>query len=160
MGPYNITLLIENYKYVIICLVYDKVKVSHLTKRKWKRRFPIWTCWHGPSGLYKKQTLPPTKAHKKNLEKRLLPLFHDMMQHENVSAELIDVHSLYQTWFNWIVYGAQLSWFTYHMWIGGFLTCAAAHTAIFRVRDYDPTAWYNDLLDHVIRYRDAIISHA
>ncbi|CAN4105093.1 unnamed protein product [Withania somnifera] len=27
------------------------------------------------------------------------------------------------------------------------------------VRDYDPTTRYNDLLDHVLRHRDAIISH-
>jgi photosystem I P700 chlorophyll a apoprotein A1 len=33
----------------------------------------------------------------------------------------------------------QLSLFTHHMWIGGFLICgAAAHAAIFMVRDYDP----------------------
>jgi photosystem I P700 chlorophyll a apoprotein A1 len=35
-------------------------------------------------------------------------------------------------------YGTQLSLFTHHMWIGGFLIVgAAAHAAIF-VRDYDP----------------------
>ncbi|KAI3670200.1 hypothetical protein L1987_88087 [Smallanthus sonchifolius] len=31
--------------------------------------------------------------------------------------------------------------------------------AIFMVRDYDPTTRYNDLLDRVLRHRDAIISH-
>ncbi|KAJ8419197.1 hypothetical protein Cgig2_032351 (chloroplast) [Carnegiea gigantea] len=37
-------------------------------------------------------------------------------------------------------YGTQLSLFTHHMWIGGFLIVgAAAHAAIFMVRDYDPT---------------------
>ncbi|KAB2037658.1 hypothetical protein ES319_D03G091300v1 [Gossypium barbadense] len=57
-------------------------------------------------------------------------------------------------------YGTQLSLFTYHMWIGGFLIVgAAAHAAIFMVRDYDPTTLYNDLLDRVLRHRDAIISH-
>ncbi|MCD9641171.1 hypothetical protein HAX54_027119 [Datura stramonium] len=36
-------------------------------------------------------------------------------------------------------YGTQLSVFTHHMWIGGFLIVgAAAHAAIFMVRDYDP----------------------
>ncbi|KAK4407645.1 Photosystem I chlorophyll a apoprotein A1 [Sesamum angolense] len=46
------------------------------------------------------------------------------------------------------------------MWIGGFLIVgAAAHAAIFMVRDYDPTTRYNDLLDRVLRHRDAIISH-
>ena len=57
-------------------------------------------------------------------------------------------------------YGTQLSLFTHHMWIGGFLIVgAAAHAAIFMVRDYDPTTRYNDLLDSVLRHRDAIISH-
>ncbi|CAN1202272.1 Photosystem I P700 chlorophyll a apoprotein A1 [Linum perenne] len=57
-------------------------------------------------------------------------------------------------------YGTQLSLFTHHMWIGGFLIVgAAAHAAIFMVRDYDPTTRYNDLLDRVLRHRDAIISH-
>ncbi|KAK8953796.1 Photosystem I P700 chlorophyll a apoprotein A1 [Platanthera zijinensis] len=46
------------------------------------------------------------------------------------------------------------------MWIGGFLIVgAAAHAAIFMVRDYDPTTRYNDLLDRVLRHHDAIISH-
>ena len=36
---------------------------------------------------------------------------------------------------------------------------AAAHAAIFMVRDYDPANSYNNLLDRVIRHRDAIISH-
>ncbi|KAB1200002.1 hypothetical protein CJ030_MR0G008653 [Morella rubra] len=57
-------------------------------------------------------------------------------------------------------YGTQLSLFTHHMWIGGFLIVgAAAHAAIFMIRDYDPTTRYNDLLDRVLRHRDAIISH-
>ena len=57
-------------------------------------------------------------------------------------------------------YGTQLSLFTHHMWIGGFfIVGAAAHAAIFMVRDYDPTTRYNDLLDRVLRHRDAIISH-
>jgi photosystem I P700 chlorophyll a apoprotein A1 len=57
-------------------------------------------------------------------------------------------------------YGTQLSLFTHHMWIGGFCVVGAgAHAAIFMVRDYDPTNNYNNLLDRVIRHRDAIISH-
>ncbi|PHT27384.1 Photosystem I chlorophyll a apoprotein A2 [Capsicum baccatum] len=56
-------------------------------------------------------------------------------------------------------YGTQLLLFTHHMWIGGFLIVgAAAHATIFMVRDYDPTTQYNDLLDRVLRHRDAIIS--
>ncbi len=59
-----------------------------------------------------------------------------------------------------IDYGAQLSLFTHHTWIGGFCICgAAAHAAIFMVRDYDPLNNYNNVLDRVIRHRDSIISH-
>ena len=57
-------------------------------------------------------------------------------------------------------YPTQLSLFTHHMWIGGFcVTGAAAHAGIFLVRDYNPAQNYNNLLDRVIRHRDAIISH-
>ncbi len=57
-------------------------------------------------------------------------------------------------------YGTQLSLFTHHMWIGGFcIVGAGAHAAIFMIRDYDPANSYNNLLDRVIRHRDAIISH-
>jgi photosystem I P700 chlorophyll a apoprotein A1 len=57
-------------------------------------------------------------------------------------------------------YGTQLSIFTHHNWIGGFcIVGAGAHAAIFMVRDYDPTNNYNNLLDRMIRHRDAIISH-
>ncbi|KAL0902856.1 hypothetical protein M5K25_028474 [Dendrobium thyrsiflorum] len=59
-----------------------------------------------------------------------------------------------------IDYGTQLSLFTHHIWIGGFLIVgAAAHETIFMVRDYDPTTRYNNILDRVLRHRDAIISH-
>lgn len=57
-------------------------------------------------------------------------------------------------------YGTQLSIFTHHMWIGGFLIVGAgAHASIFMVRDYDPAKNVNNLLDRVLRHRDAIISH-
>nr|YP_009538716.1 photosystem I P700 apoprotein A1 [Lepocinclis ovum]AYQ93720.1 photosystem I P700 apoprotein A1 [Lepocinclis ovum] len=59
-----------------------------------------------------------------------------------------------------IDYPTQLSLFTHHMWIGGFcIVGAAAHAAIFMVRDYDVTSNYNNLLDRVLRHRDSIISH-
>jgi len=46
------------------------------------------------------------------------------------------------------------------MWIGAFcIVGGAAHAGIFMVRDYDPTTNYNNLLDRVIRHRDAILSH-
>ncbi|MEO1210446.1 MAG: photosystem I core protein PsaA [Cyanobacteria bacterium J06638_20] len=57
-------------------------------------------------------------------------------------------------------YPTQLSLFTHHIWIGGFLIVGAgAHGAIFMVRDYDPAQHVNNVLDRVIRHRDAIISH-
>jgi photosystem I P700 chlorophyll a apoprotein A1 len=57
-------------------------------------------------------------------------------------------------------YGTQLSLFTHHMWIGGFCVVGAgAHASIFMVRDYSPVQSYNNLLDRVLRHRDAIISH-
>jgi photosystem I P700 chlorophyll a apoprotein A1 len=57
-------------------------------------------------------------------------------------------------------YATQLSLFTHHMWIGGFLIVgAAAHAAIFMVRDYDPVVNQNNVLDRIIRHRDAVISH-
>jgi photosystem I P700 chlorophyll a apoprotein A1 len=59
-----------------------------------------------------------------------------------------------------IDYATQLSIFTHHMWIGGFCLCGAgAHASIFMVRDYSPVQSYNNLLDRVLRHRDAIISH-
>jgi photosystem I P700 chlorophyll a apoprotein A1 len=59
-----------------------------------------------------------------------------------------------------IDYATQLSLFTHHMWIGGFLIVGAgAHGAIFMVRDYDPAKNVNNVLDNVLRHRDAIISH-
>jgi photosystem I P700 chlorophyll a apoprotein A1 len=46
------------------------------------------------------------------------------------------------------------------MWIGGFCVVGAgAHASIFMVRDYSPVQSYNNLLDRVLRHRDAIISH-
>jgi photosystem I P700 chlorophyll a apoprotein A1 len=57
-------------------------------------------------------------------------------------------------------YATTLSLFTHHVWIGGFLIVgAAAHAAIFMVRDYDPAENVNNLLDRVLRHRDAVTSH-
>ena len=59
-----------------------------------------------------------------------------------------------------IDYATQVSLFTHHMWIGAFCICgAAAHAGIFMVRDYDPAKNVNNLLDRMLRHRDAIISH-
>ena len=57
-------------------------------------------------------------------------------------------------------YATQISLFTHHMWLGGFfIVGGAAHAAIFMVRDYDPVVNQNNLLDRMLRHRDAIISH-
>ncbi|PSR15801.1 photosystem I core protein PsaA, partial [filamentous cyanobacterium CCP3] len=49
-------------------------------------------------------------------------------------------------------YATQLSLFTHHMWIGGFLIVGAgAHAAIFMVRDYDPAVNQNNALDRMLR---------
>jgi photosystem I P700 chlorophyll a apoprotein A1 len=57
-------------------------------------------------------------------------------------------------------YATQLCLFTHHMWIGAFfIVGGAAHATIFMVRDYDPVVNQNNLLDRVLRHRDAIISH-
>merc|ERR1712100_713766 len=59
-----------------------------------------------------------------------------------------------------IDYATQLSLFVHHQWIGGFcIVGAGAHASIFMVRDYNPVQSYNNLLDRVLRHRDAIISH-
>ena len=57
-------------------------------------------------------------------------------------------------------YATQISLFTHHIWIGGFCVVGAgAHASICLVRDYDPAMHYNNVLDRVLRHRDAIISH-
>ncbi|MEO1404858.1 MAG: photosystem I core protein PsaA, partial [Cyanobacteria bacterium J06635_1] len=57
-------------------------------------------------------------------------------------------------------YATQISLFTHHMWIGGFLVVGAgAHGAIALIRDYDPAMHVDNVLDRVLRVRDAIISH-
>nr|YP_009654399.1 photosystem I P700 apoprotein A1 [Pleurostichidium falkenbergii]QCH39686.1 photosystem I P700 apoprotein A1 [Pleurostichidium falkenbergii] len=57
-------------------------------------------------------------------------------------------------------YATQLSLFTHHMWIGGFCVVGAgAHASIFMVRDYNAAQNYDNVLDRIIRHRDAIISH-
>ena len=51
-----------------------------------------------------------------------------------------------------IIYTSYVDWWI--LCVGG-----AAHGAIFMVRDYTPANNYNNLLDRVLRHRDAIISH-
>ena len=57
-------------------------------------------------------------------------------------------------------YPTQLCLFTHHMWIGGFLVVGGgAHAAIAMVRDYDPAQNLDNVLDRVLKARDALISH-
>ena len=57
-------------------------------------------------------------------------------------------------------YATVTSLFTHHVWIAGFcIVGGAAHAAIFFVRDYNPADHVNNVLDRVLRHRDAIISH-
>mmetsp|Transcript_100885 Transcript_100885/g.177627 ORF Transcript_100885/g.177627 Transcript_100885/m.177627 type:complete len:667 (-) Transcript_100885:20-2020(-) len=62
-------------------------------------------------------------------------------------------------------YATQLSLFTHHMWIGGFLIVGAgAHASIFMTRDYTPTASPNgfsdtNLLERVLLHRTTILAH-
>ncbi|MGB1776198.1 MAG: photosystem I core protein PsaA [Synechococcus sp.] len=59
-----------------------------------------------------------------------------------------------------IDYPTQIGLFTHHVWIGGFLIVGAgAHAAIAMVRDYDPAKHIDNVLDRVLKARDAIISH-
>ncbi len=59
-----------------------------------------------------------------------------------------------------IDYPTVLGLFTHHMWIGGLFICgAAAHAAIAMVRDYDPALHIDNVLDRILKARDALISH-
>ncbi len=57
-------------------------------------------------------------------------------------------------------YPTVLGLFTHHMWIGGlFIVGAAAHAGIAMIRDYDPAVHIDNVLDRILKARDAIISH-
>jgi len=59
-----------------------------------------------------------------------------------------------------IDYPTVLGLFTHHMWIGGLFICgAAAHAAIALIRDYDPSKHIDNVLDRILKARDALISH-
>jgi photosystem I P700 chlorophyll a apoprotein A2 len=50
--------------------------------------------------------------------------------------------------------------YTHHQYIAGFIMVGAfAHGAIFLVRDYDPAANKDNVLDRVLQHKEAIISH-
>jgi photosystem I P700 chlorophyll a apoprotein A2 len=50
--------------------------------------------------------------------------------------------------------------YTHHQYIAGFLMVGAfAHGAIFLIRDYDPELNKGNVLDRVLRHKEAIISH-
>ena len=59
-----------------------------------------------------------------------------------------------------IDYMTVLGCFTHHMWIGAlFIVGAGAHAAIAMVRDYDPAKNIGNVLDRILKARDAVISH-
>jgi photosystem I P700 chlorophyll a apoprotein A2 len=54
----------------------------------------------------------------------------------------------------------QASLYTHHQYIAGFLMVGAfAHAGIFWVRDYDPEQNKGNVLDRVLKHKEAIISH-
>jgi photosystem I P700 chlorophyll a apoprotein A2 len=54
----------------------------------------------------------------------------------------------------------QAALYTHHQYIAGFIMIGAfAHGAIFLVRDYDPEQNKGNVLDRVLRHKEAIISH-
>ena len=59
-----------------------------------------------------------------------------------------------------IEYPTVVGLFTHHMWIGGFLIVgASAHASIAMIRDYIPANHIGNVLDRILKSRDAIISH-
>jgi photosystem I P700 chlorophyll a apoprotein A2 len=57
-------------------------------------------------------------------------------------------------------YTTTAALYTHHQYIAGFIMVGAfAHGAIFLVRDYDPAANKNNVLDRVLQHKEAIISH-
>jgi photosystem I P700 chlorophyll a apoprotein A2 len=57
-------------------------------------------------------------------------------------------------------YTTQAALYTHHQYIAGFIMVGAfAHGAIFLIRDYDPVANKNNVLDRVLEHKEAIISH-
>ncbi|HIK05562.1 MAG TPA: photosystem I core protein PsaB [Trichormus sp. M33_DOE_039] len=57
-------------------------------------------------------------------------------------------------------YTTQAALYTHHQYIAGFLMIGAfAHAGIFWVRDYDPEQNQGNVLDRVLKHKEAIISH-
>ncbi|HJN35950.1 MAG: photosystem I core protein PsaA [Prochlorococcus sp.] len=59
-----------------------------------------------------------------------------------------------------IDYALQTGLFTHHIWIGGLMIVGgASHASIAMIRDYDPAKHVDNVLDRILKARDAIISH-
>ena len=57
-------------------------------------------------------------------------------------------------------YTTMAALYTHHQYIAGFIMVGAfAHGAIFLIRDYDPAANKDNVLDRVLQHKEAIISH-
>jgi photosystem I P700 chlorophyll a apoprotein A2 len=79
-----------------------------------------------------------------------------------VAASLVAQHmySLPPYAFMGFDYTTQAALYTHHQYIAGFLMVGAfAHGAIFWVRDYDPEQNKGNVLDRVLKHKEAIISH-
>ncbi|KAJ8750120.1 hypothetical protein K2173_014035 [Erythroxylum novogranatense] len=125
-----------------------------------------WSIGHGIKDILEAHKGPFTGQGHKGLYKILTTSWHAQLSLNLVmlgSLTIVAAQHMYSMLlYPYLAtdYGTQLSLFTHHMWIGGFLIVdVTAHATIFMVRDYDPTSQYNDLLDRVLRHCDAIISH-
>ena len=125
-----------------------------------------WGIGHSMKDILEAHKGPPTGEGHKGLYEVLTTSWHAQLAINLAmmgSLSIIVAHHMYAMPpypYIGIDYATQLSLFTHHMWIGGFCICGAgAHASIFMVRDYSPVQNYNNLLDRVLRHRDAIISH-
>jgi photosystem I P700 chlorophyll a apoprotein A1 len=125
-----------------------------------------WAIGHDINSLLESHRGPFTGSGHKNLYQILMGSWHAQLSLNLAmlgSLSIIVAHHMYAMppySFLAIDYATQLSLFTHHMWIGGFcIVGAAAHAAIYMVRDYEVSSNYNNLLDRVFRHRDSIISH-
>ncbi|RYR67720.1 hypothetical protein Ahy_A03g014113 [Arachis hypogaea] len=125
-----------------------------------------WGIGHGIKEILEAHKGPFTGQGHKGLYETLTTSWHAQLSINlamlNSLTIVVAHHMYYMPPYPYLAtdYGTQLSLFTHHMWIGGFfIVGVVVHAAIFLVRDYDPTTRYNNLLDHLLRHRDAIISH-
>ncbi|CAN7099829.1 unnamed protein product [Brassica rapa subsp. narinosa] len=110
-----------------------------------------WGIGHGLKDILEAHKCPFTGQGHKGLHEILTTSWHAQLSLNLAmlgSLTIVVAHHMYfMPLYPYLAidYATQLSLFRHHMWIGGFLIVgAAAHAAIFMVRDYDPTNRYND----------------